>query len=195
MQEEIARLARTLERLQAERAGQTAGSAAAKVGRQAAAGEKGDQPQPRTASRIRPTRTSKRPRQQLAERRKQVEADLARARWPGCKMRLKSLHERQQQAADRNRPARESACQEPERAVRAQTASVRDLAREQQALEGETRSLAEKLAGAEVFQLALTSAAQTWPGRPGTWIAATPVSQPQQAEQDALDRLEPLLDV
>ncbi len=192
LQEQIARLGRTLERLQAERAGRSASTAAAKVGRQAAAGEKGDQAGADKESNLADLDLEQ-AQEQLAQKRKEVEADLARAQMARLQDALKSLHERQQQALTET--SRLEALRGQDREFsRAQASSLHSLSREQQALEAETRAQAEKLAGAQVFHLALTGAARDMARALGHLDRGDTGDAAQQAQQDALTRLSALLE-
>jgi hypothetical protein len=192
LQEDLARLARKLERLQAEQAGKTAGSASGKVGREAAAGEQGDAAGAKQQSELADL-DLERTQQQLAERRKEVEVDLARARLARLQDALKSLHVRQQQVVAET--DRLEAFRTAERQLsRAQTASVHSLAREQQLLESETRGQAAKLAGAEVVRLALESAARDMARAAAQLARSETGASAQQAEQDALARLAALIE-
>ena len=131
--------------------------------------------------------------EQLAQRRKEVEADLARAQLARLQDALKSLHERQQQAlaeTGRLEDLRSAAGE----LSRAQSSSVHSLTREQKALEAETRSQGEKLAAAEVFQLALASAARDMARAVASLERGETGAATQQAEQDALARLAALLE-
>ena len=192
LQEQIARLSRKLERLQAERAGRSAGSAAAKLGREAGAGEKGEQGAAEQQSNLADLDLEQ-AQEQLAERRKEVEADLARAQLARLQDALKSLHEREQQVlAETGRL--EGFRTENRELSRAQSTSVHSLAREQRALESETRAQAEKLAAAEVFRLALDSAARDMAHAVARLDTGDTGPAAQQAEQDALARLAALLE-
>ncbi len=192
LQEQIARLSRKLERLQAERAGRSAGSAAAKLSREAGAGEKGDEAGAEKQSNLADLDLEQ-AQEQLAQRRKEVEADLARAQLARLQDALKSLHERQQQALAETGRLEDLRSADGELS-RAQSSSVHSLAREQKALESETRSQAEKLAAAEVFQLALASAARDMARAVESLERGETGAATQQAEQDALARLAALLE-
>ncbi len=77
---------------------------------------------------------------------------------------------------------------------RPQSSSVHSLSREQKALEAETRAQAEKLAAAEVFQLALSSAARDMARAAAQLDRGETGMLAQQAQQDALARLAALLE-
>ena len=156
LQDEAARLARRLERLQADTAARTAGGAASKMGQSTAAGQQGDAAgagdQAEQAQ-----RDLEEAQQQLAERRRQAEEDLAREQMAQLEDSLKSLHERQEKMigeTDRVEKLRSA----EGRLSRAQVSTVHELARQQKALERETSALQEKLALAEVIALALDGA-------------------------------------
>ena len=158
LQQQIERLARKLERLQAERAARSTQSAAAKLGRSSGAGEKGDGDRAEQQAR-QADLDLEQAQEQLAQRRKEVEADLARAQMARLQDALKSLHERQQQVLAETGRLEDLRSAKGQRS-RAETSSVRSLSREQKALETETRSQGEKLAAAQVFELALATAAR-----------------------------------
>ena len=183
LQEQIARLSRKLERLQAERAGRQVlpGSAAAKLGREGGGWGKGRRGRAPRSSRTWPIWTWNRPKSSWPSGRKAVEADLARAQLARLQDAIKSLHERQQQArAETGRL--EDLRADSRELSRAQSTSVHSLAREQKALEAETRAQAEKLAAAEVFQLALDQPARsaTWLAQPPAWTRAKRAKTPSR---------------
>jgi hypothetical protein len=153
LQEEAARLARKLQRLQAEQAARNTSSATGKMSASGDAGEQGDAAGAEEKAEA-AEKDLEEAQQQLAERRKQAEQDLAREQVARMEDALKSLHERQKkliQDTQRLDDLRAAAG----RLTRAQLGTVSDLARQQDALRGETSQMAEKLELAEVISLAL----------------------------------------
>lgn len=158
LEEEAGRLARRLERLQAEQAGRSASGAAGKMQQAGEAGQGGDAAAA-DGQAEQAEKDLEEAQQKLAERRRQAEADLAQEQMTRLEDSLKSLQERQKkllQDTERLENLRASAG----RFTRAQLSTVNDLARQQTSLEGETSLLAEKLALAEVINLALGGAAK-----------------------------------
>jgi len=158
LEEEAGRLARRLERLQAEQAGHSAAGAAGKMQQAGEAGQGGDA----AAADEQAEQAEKdleEAQQKLAERRRQAEADLAQEQMARLEDSLKSLQDRQKKLihdTERLENLRANAG----RFTRAQLSTVNDLARQQKSLEGETSLLAEKLALTEVINLALGGAAK-----------------------------------
>ncbi len=156
LQEEVARLARKLERLQAEAAGRTAAGAANKMGQAGSSGQQGDA----AAAGEQAEKAEKdleEAQQQLAERRKAAEEDLAREQMAKLEDSLKSLHDRQKKLIAETERLQKLRTAEG-RLTRSQASSVHELARGQKTIETETDSLAEKLAVTEVIALALRRA-------------------------------------
>ncbi|MEX0978050.1 MAG: hypothetical protein WDZ48_04325 [Pirellulales bacterium] len=156
LEQEAARLARKLERLQAEQAARNTSSATGKMAASGEAGEQGDAAgaDEKAAAAEKDLEEAQ---QKLAERRKQAEQDLAREQVARMEDALKSLHERQKkliQDTQRLENLRAAAG----RFTRAQLGTVSDLARQQEGLRGETSQMADKLALAEVINLALDGA-------------------------------------
>ena len=120
--------------------------------------------------------------EQLAERRQQAEMDLAREQIAKMQDGLKSLGE-QQQSLLAETERLESLRSAQGRFTRPQIISVRDLGRAERGLEAESKALAEKVASAEVFHLALeTIAARNGAGLPSG------IERQETGESDATDR-------
>lgn len=150
------RFARRLQRLQADEASRTASRGA---GRAAEAGEQGQQGDQQGASSAAAAaeKDLAEAQQQLAQRRKQAELDLAMEQLAKIEDRLKSLLELQTgviSEIDRLEGLR----QEQGRWTRGQAQSVRAAADDQAALADDTGALAEKIETAAVFHLALDRA-------------------------------------
>jgi hypothetical protein len=191
LEEEAGRLARRLERLQAEQAGRTTSGAAGKMQQAGEAGQGGDA----AAADEQAEQAEKdleEAQQKLAERRRQAEDDLAQEQMARLEDSLKSLQERQKkliQDTERLENLRASAG----RFTRAQLSTVNDLARQQKSLEGETSILAEKLALAEVINLALGGAAKQMTRAAELLTHRETGSATQSSQEAARLRLEQLL--
>ncbi len=158
LEEQAGRLARRLERLQAEQASRSTSSAAGKMAGAGQSSGGGDDQAAQDQSQA-AEKDLEEAQQQLAERRRQAEEDLAREQLARLEDSLKGLHERQQKLIGETQRL-ENLRAESGRLTRAQLGTLADVAREQQGLGGETSQLAEKLAVAEVIHLALDGAAQ-----------------------------------
>jgi hypothetical protein len=158
LEQDAERLARRLERLQAEQAGRSTAGAAGKMSQAGDAGQQGNA-QSAEDQAEKAEHDLEEAQQQLAERRKQAEEELAREQLAKLEDGLKSLHERQKkllQETERLEGLRAAAG----RLTRAQLSTVNDLARQQKSLEGETNLLADKLSLTEVISMALEGAAK-----------------------------------
>ncbi len=192
LQQEAERMARRLERLLAESAAQTTSQAAEKMHQ---AGQSARQGQGRGAAKQ--AQAAKQDldeaRRQVAQRRRQAEAELAMEQMAQLQETLQGMHGQQSQML-RETVRLDRLFQDQGQLTRAQAASLHALARGQSLLQSETVALTEKLVGAEVFNLALSGAASEM-GRAAALLdrrrtgAAT-----QQAEQNALRRLDQLLE-
>lgn len=155
--QDAARLARRLKRLQSETASRSTSSAAGNMaGAAESAGQGGAAAAEQNAAAA--EKDLEEAQQQLAERRQQAEQDLAREQLARLEDSLKSLHQRQEKLiaeTDRMQQLRV----DNGRLSRAQLGTVGSLARQQNALRGETAGLAEKLAATRVIHLALDGAA------------------------------------
>lgn len=192
LQEEAARMARRLERLQADKAGKSTQSAASKMGKGGQAGQQGQGDEAGEQAE-KAQKDLDEAQEQLAERRKQAEVDLAREQIARMQDGLKSLHE-QQQALLGETMRLEGLRKSQGRFSRSQIISLRDLARAQRNLQGESKAIAEKVASAEVFHLALETVSEEM-GRAGAGMEAQQTDEPtQRIERDVLRRMAQLLD-
>jgi len=132
-------------------------------------------------------------RRRLAARRLQAQAELAMESLARLEDTVKHLHSQQKQVLDQTQGyegLRDAAGQ----LTRAQAVGVKNLAAVQESLQADTARLGDDFAGAGAFRLALSGAAADM-GRAGALLdqrqtgAAT-----QQAEKDALARLELLVE-
>lgn len=191
LQEEAARLARRLERLQAEQAGRKMGAAASRLGQAGQAGEKGDAGQAGEQAEA-AEKDLEEAQVELAKRRQQAEADLANEQLSRIEDTVKSLHERQGKLIDETRRL-EGLREAKGYLTRGEAASLQDLVRQQRALQQEAHLLAEKIAGAETFHLALNNAGEDM------LRAANRLSQrdtgvgTQRIQRDAQDRIAQML--
>jgi hypothetical protein len=151
-------MARRLERLQAEQAGRSAAAAVGKMGQAGSASQQGDaadaQQQAGGAE-----KDLEEAQEQLAQRRRQAEEDLAREQIARLEDSLKGLQARQVKLIAETERLEKLRVAEG-RFTRAQASTVHDLARQQKALHTETSLLAEKLSLTEVINMALAGAAK-----------------------------------
>ncbi len=191
LQEEASRLARKLERLQAEKAGRSTSGAAGKMAGAGSASEKGDA----AAAGEQAEKAEKDledAQQNLAERRRQAEEDLAREQVAKMQDSLKSLHERQKKMTAETQRLENLRAAEG-RLTRSQASTVHDLARQQKSLEIETALLAEKLSLTEVINLALGGAAKQMTRAADLLEQQRTGAATQQAQEAARARLAQLL--
>ncbi len=189
LQQRAARLARQLERLQAERAGRSMSQGSAKMGQ---AGEQGQQGDSQAAAEQADAAQDDldHAQQQLAEARRQAEQDLAEEQLARLEDGLKSLSQRQEKLLEETRHYDEVNESQGE-LTRAQSISVGDLARQQQAVRDETQGLAEKLT-AKSFQFSLEGIAREMTAAAAMLERRQVGPATQQAIQRALDRLRQL---
>ncbi len=191
-----------LTRLRAERARQALSGASGNMeqaGRQMNRGEDSDDPQEEALDRLNDARAA------LEREQKVVEEELARERLAKVADILKRLKERQEAAIAETDRIQQQALQQKSW-VRSLQTSLGDLAKTQEELGQETRSLAEnKLAGAKVFARLLSKSAdamtQAGQGFQDRLKSAqdhpdqlTADGRAQKLQRDALRRLDQLLD-
>lgn len=190
--EQVARLARRLERLQAEAAARTAasgGQRSAQAGEQAAAGDASGAAEQAAAA----EQDLAQAQAELAERRQQAEQDLAAEQLARLEDALRGLSEREQQVVEQTRRLEEIRATQG-RWSRGQSASVRDLSREQQALAEETGALQTRLQQAEVFLLALRGAQESMRRAAELLDERRTGNETQVAETQALERIRQVLE-
>jgi hypothetical protein len=175
-------MARRLERLQADEAGRSTAQAGGKMGQASGAGESGN---PADAEQLagEAEQDLEEAQQQLAQRRREAEADLAREQLAKLEDSLKSLHDRQKNVIDETERLEKRRVADG-KFSRAQAATVHDLARQQKMLHTETSLLAEKLAPAEVINLALDGAARQM-ARAGSLLERQQTGSQTQTAQEA----------
>jgi len=191
LEDQAQRAARRLERLMAERAARAAQSAAGAMGRSAKAAGQNDAAETLKQA-DQALKELENAQRELAQRRLQAQAELAMEQLGRLEDALKNLHKQQQNALAETRRI-QSLEQSQGRLTRAQAASLHDLAQQQKSLQEETTRLAGQLAGAAGFQLALSGAGSDM-GRAAKLLAERQTGIPtQQAEQEALRRLDLIL--
>ena len=191
LQQEADRMARRLQRLQADRAGRSAERGASNMGQSAEAGSQGDARQAGDASR-QAQKDLDEAQKQLAQARRKAEADLAQEQLARFEDNVRGMIDQQQSALDET-VRLETIRTEQQRLTRAQARSVGNLARQQQLLKDEVEGFAGKMAGAEVFQLALDATAREMGRAAGLLKKRHTDETTQQAERRALARLNHLL--
>lgn len=190
LREETQRAARRLERLTAEAAAKATNQAANKMGQasQAAQQAKPGEAAKKAGEAQKSLETAAR---QLAKQRREAEVQLAMEQMARLQDILRQTRERQERLLAETRRMHQLQ-QGQGRLTRDQAATVRDLARQQADLQTETAGVAEKLVGAQTFQLVLNGAA-TEMGRAAARLDRRQTDAvTQQAEQSALRRLEQL---
>ena len=157
LQEDAERIERRLERLMADQAAQSAGQAAEKMSE---AGQCASQGGCQEASQKAAEAKQKleEARDQLAQRRRDAEFQLAVEQLAKLEDTLKAMHTRQQNALKETERL-DLLGSGPAGLTAAQTVSLRQLAGEQGLLHAQLAALLEQLGGAQVFKLALSSAA------------------------------------
>jgi hypothetical protein len=127
----------------------------------------------------------------LAGRRLQVQAELAMEQLTRLQDAIKHLHGRQQKVLDQTRGIEATRQRGP--LGRGEAAALRDLARLEQSLQAQTAGLAADMAAAEGFQ-AVLAGVQAEMGRAAAVLDSGQTgSAAQQPEQDALARLDLIL--
>jgi hypothetical protein len=184
-------MGRRLERLRAEQAGRSTAGAAGKMGQAGTAGESGDASGAEQQA-AQAQKDLEEAQQQLAERRREAEEDLAREQIAKLEDSLKGLHERQKKLTSETERLEKIRVTEG-RFSRAQASTVHDLARQQKMLESETGLLAEKLSLAEVINLALEGAARHMSRAAELLERQRTDSQTQTAQEAARQRFAQLL--
>jgi hypothetical protein len=191
IQRDTQRLARQLQRLQADRAAKAATQAGGESGQAAAAVEQGDAEKADEEAQA-AERDLDDAQRQVAETRRQAERDLAQEQLAKVSEEIKSLAERQSHVVDET-AANDLHRHSPEGLSKAQSQSVRDLARTQSDLGSETTQTAEKIAEAEVFHLALQEAADDMATAATLLAKLDTGTETQQAASRALERLQQII--
>jgi hypothetical protein len=191
LQDEVERFARKLKRLQAEQASRMASKGGSKMGRAGQQGEQGDG-QGAAEQAAAAEKDLDDAQQQLAQERKKAEEDLAREQVARMEDTVNALKQQQEKLLVETKHY-DDLQQKNGRLTRAESLSVRDLARQQQLAKEETEGLAKKLSSAEVFELALNQAARDM-AKAAERLEQRDTSSPtQRTEQRAIARLEQLV--
>lgn len=191
LQEEVERFARRLQRLQADKAARSAMKGGGKMGQAGQQGEQGDAQgaQEQAAAAKKDLDDAQ---QQLAEKRKQAEMDLAMEQLARMEDGIKSMIARQGRLLDETKQY-EKLRTDQGRWTRPQLSGLQDLARQQTALREEAGELEKKLTGVGVFQLALKGAASDMTRAAGLLDQRQAGEPTQRAEASALKRFEQLM--
>lgn len=191
LQEKTERFARRLQRLQADAASRTAQKAGQKMGEAGQQGEQGQAGQAAEAAE-QAQKDLDEAQQQLAQRRRQAEMDLAFEQLTRMAETLAGLREQQRGVLEETTRLSELETSQGHLS-RAQRISLKNLARRQQAIAQETDDAGEQLTAAKVFQVALSRARDAM-DRAGALLNDQQTgSDTQREEQDALRRFEQLL--
>ena len=191
LQQETEQMARRLERLLADQAGETTRQAAGQMGQAGqCAGQGNCQGACRAAEAAQ--EALRQARRQLAARRQQAQAELAMEQLVRLEDDLKHFRRRQQNILEETQ--RYAGLRVRGEVTRAQLAGLRGLSRQQGSLRTETVQMGDKLACAGAFQLTLSRAGQSM-GRAAALLNRRQTGPAtQEAEEDALGRLDLLLE-
>ena len=192
LEQQASRFARQLRRLQAEEAAASTARAGSRMSRAGGAAESGDG-QGAAGQGAQAELDLDDAMQQLAQRRRQAELDLAMEQLAKIEDSILSLRSRQQGVLDET-VRLDKLRAERGRFTRAQAASLRALARGQEALENETRNVAEKIKAAKAFELALSGAADQMRSAHSMLAKRDTGDSTQLLEQTAEARLAMLLE-
>jgi hypothetical protein len=186
--EQVKRLARRLERLLAEQAALSLAEAATALDQTAVAAEQGDAPQALAQAREAEQLLEQAARQ-LDDARASAAQELLHEQMQRLEQEIAALA-RRQKATLHTTVELDARHQQQGRWTRAQLSSVGILAREQRAIELEAASLAEKLAAAPAFALALRGVLREMDRAARGLDRQETGPLTQQAEQSALVRLQ-----
>lgn len=191
LQEETERLARRLQRLQAEQAGRTASQAGAKMGQAGEQGEQGNAAESADQAQL-AQQDLEQAQKQLAQRRAEVERDLALEQLAKMEDALAALAQRETQVLTETERL-DALRQQQGRLTRAQAESIQQLSREQLQLGDETSDMAKRLAETPVLALALRGAQRDMSQAADLLDRRITGAEALSAERSALRRLEQLL--
>lgn len=193
LEQELARFSRQLQRLTAKKSSQSVRNAEQKVdqaGKQAQAGKSDLAEQQAQQA----EKDLEQAQQQLAERRREAEADLAYEKLTKMKDELVGVHDRQKSLLEGTERLEDLRQQNSGELTPGQRASLQQLAANQALLEEQTFDLAEKLAEAVVFRMALDGARGEMQAAADMLSQGQTGSGVQTAEANALRRMEQLLE-
>ncbi|MBN2474133.1 MAG: hypothetical protein JXB62_05980 [Pirellulales bacterium] len=188
LQRDTEQMARRLQRLLAPQAGRTTAQAAGQMGQAGQCAAAGNcQGARQTAAEAR--KSLEEAMRQLGQRIARAQAELATEQLAQLQDALKHLRRQQENLLDET-GRYERQRQSQGQLSRAQAAGLRDLARQQQWLQGETAQLADTLIGAGAFHLALSGAAGDM-GRAAELLQRRQTgAATEQAQQHAMQRLD-----
>ena len=189
---EAERMSRQLDRLSAGDAAEKTKAASGKMEEAKKSGEKGEGHKARDEAEA-AKKDLEDAKRQLARKRRQAEVDMASEQLARLGDTITAIRKRQRGALDETRRL-EGLVQQKEQLSRAQEASLGDLTRLQWSLEKETTGVAGRLAGAEVFVLELSAAAQEMAQSAGLLDRGRVGAETQAAQVDAVARLDRLLE-
>lgn len=192
LQKETDKLARRLERLSADRAANAAKQAVGAMGtagQAAAAGNGGGACQGAGAA----EKSLAEAARELEERKRQAELDLAVEQLARMEDAIKHLHAQQQKVIDET-DRLEQLRQKGGELSRSQLSSLRDIARLERAVQADALKLAEQLSASGAFNLTLTGAAADMGRAADLLDGRTTGAETHFAEQNALRRLNMLLE-
>jgi hypothetical protein len=192
LQKETDKLARRLERLTADRAAAAAKQAMGEMGaagQAAAAGNGGGACQGASAAEKSLAESAR----ELEERKRQAELDLAVEQLARMEDAIKHLHAQQQKVIEETDRLEQLRQKEGELS-RSQLSSLRDIARLERAIQADALKLAEQLSAAGAFNLTLTGAAADMGRAADLLDGRTTGAETHFAEQNALRRLNMLLE-
>ncbi|OHB70840.1 MAG: hypothetical protein A2V70_14195 [Planctomycetes bacterium RBG_13_63_9] len=192
LQEETERMARRLERLLADQAGQATQQAAGQMGR-AAECAAGGAAEGACQGASEAGESLEEARRELAKRRREAQAELALEQLARLEDAVQHLRRRQEGVIAETERL-DSLKRAGSELTRGQTAGLHDLAREQRFLQVETDRLAEKLIGAGAFHLVLSGAGRDMDRAAAMLQRNRTDGTTQQAENDALRRLDLVLE-
>jgi hypothetical protein len=190
--DETQRMGRRLQRLLADRAAQQTDKAADSMKKAAQDAQKGDVDEAKKEAE-QAQKALEKAGEELAQRRRQAEAELATEQMAGLADALKALSRRQSTAIEETR--RLDALQKSAASLtQGQMASLSNLAQEQAILAQDTRILADKIGDAGVFKLALSTAAAKMERAAGRLQRRQTDDLTVAQQQNAQRRLAQLLD-
>lgn len=191
LQEETQRLARRLQRLQAEQAGRTAAQAGGKMGQAGQQGEQGNAADSAEQAQL-AQQDLEQAQKQLAQRRAEVERDLAMEQLAKMEDALVALAQRETQILTETERL-DDLRQQQGRLTRAQAESIQQLSREQLQLGEETGEMVKRLSETRVLALALRGAQRDMGQAADLLDRRLTGSETQSVERSALRRLAQLL--
>jgi len=189
--EQTKRLARRLERLQAKRSAGLLDQASSQVDKSAAASERGEE-ESALEHMQKAENTLEKARQQLDTEKQKAQRDLSDEQMARLEQEIAGLAYRQRAINQTTSGLDALRTQQEGRFTRGQLASVGDLARGQRVLTAETAALAERIAQAKAFVLALRGASREMDRAARGLQRSDTGTSTQRWERNALVRLKQL---